>query len=632
MRITNLKIKNYRSLKNIELYPESILALVGKNNSGKSNILMALKFFFESSIKLVSEESFHNHCIEEPIEICTTFEDLTEWEREKFQSYLNYDKLIIKKVITCDEDGSITIDNYAIISVPENEWLQQELINGEQINEWWNEKDQIEKELPEFLKLLGSKKPKVSDWKEKAATYVNNNQTSLSFVKKEFLNPSGYSGVLKGYLPDFIYIPAVRDVLEETKITQSNPFGTLINAMLEQISSEKIKEFSQEIQNLSRKLNRNGGGNRFPEIKQLEDDLNSFMTELIDCDIELKIDLPLVEDLFRSAKILVFDGIKTSLEKKGHGLQRSMIFTILRVYAEHLKRMKAQERAREKSIIFAIEEPELYLHPQMQRTLVDVLLNIADNNNQIFYSTQSSLFIDISRCNQICILRRQEVDSSWQSTTSMVPIPKIIEEMKTKTGKDYSEIKFRELFSNVFNPTINEGFFSDKIVIVEGPSEEYSLPIYAEMMGFDFDRNNITIASAGSKNHIERLLIIFQMFNIPTYLIFDGDKDKPGSPQIKKTMQLLEILGESETKEECVETRISGEFAIFEMNYDELLKNEISNFNELKREAKKTLGTESKSLLHRYIANNLKKKIENGEKKDILPKSIIEIVKKIMNL
>ena len=632
MRITNLKIKNYRSLKNIELYPESILALVGKNNSGKSNILMALKLFFESSIKLVSEESFHNHCIKEPIEICTTFEDLTEWEKEKFQSYLNYDKLTIKKVITCDEDGSITIDNYAIISVPENEWLQQELINGEQINKWWNEKDQIEKELPEFLKLLGSKKPKVSDWKEKAATYVNNNQTSLSFLKKEFLNPSGYSGVLKGYLPDFIYIPAVRDVLEETKITQSNPFGTLINAMLEQISSEKIKEFSQEIQNLSRKLNRNGGGNRFPEIKQLEDDLNSFMTELIDCDIELKIDLPLVEDLFRSAKILVFDGIKTSLEKKGHGLQRSMIFTILRVYAEHLKRMKAQERAREKSIIFAIEEPELYLHPQMQRTLVDVLLNIADNNNQIFFSTQSSLFIDISRCNQICILSRHEVDSSWKSTTSMVSISKILEKLKERTGKDYSEMKFCELFSNVFNPTINEGFFSDKIVIVEGLSEEYSLPIYAEIMGFDFDRNNITIASAGSKNHIDRLWIIFQMFNIPTYLIFDGDKDELGSPKIAKTMQLLDLLGEPETKEEHIDTRISDEYTIFEMNYDELLKNEISNFNELKQEARRTLGTDSKPLLHRYIANNLKKKIENREKKDILPKSIIEIVQKIMNL
>jgi len=49
-----------------------------------------------------------------------------------------------------------------------------------------------------------------------------------------------------------------------------------------------------------------------------------------------------------------------------------MIFTILRAYAELSHSQKAGEKAGERSTIFAIEEPELYLHPQSQRTLMAV--------------------------------------------------------------------------------------------------------------------------------------------------------------------------------------------------------------------------------------------------------------------
>ncbi len=632
MKILCLKIKNYRSLKDIEIYPESILALVGKNNSGKSNVLMALKLFFESSTKLVSEECFHDYYTDEPIEISITFGNLTEWEKEQFQPYLNNEQLSIKKIIDCDEEGNISINNCAIISAPEKKWLQQDIINGEQIQEWWNEKEKIKLELPGFLELLGSTKPRVSDWKAKAEEYVHTNYDSLTFMNKEVFNPKGYPNVLKGSLPEFIYIPAVRDVLEETKITQSNPFGTLINTMLKHISSEKIKEFSQEISKLTQKLNREGKEDRFPEIQQLENDLNSFMAELMDCDIELKIELPQVEDIFRSTRILVDDGITTSLEKKGHGLQRAMILTILRVYAEHLKRMKAQERSSEKSIILAIEEPELYLHPQMQRTLMDVLLSIALDNNQIIYSTQSSLFADISRCNQICIMRRHMVGSSWQSTSSMVSIEELLEKLKEKTGKEYPEIKFRELYSNVFNPIINEGFFSDKIVIVEGLSEEYSIPIYAEIMGYDFDRNNVTIANAGGKFHIDRLWRIFQLFGISNYLIFDGDKAKEESDETRKTLELLELLGDPIDNRDLITTKISEDYAYFENNFEEILKKEITNYSDLKKDARKTLGTSSKPLMHRYIANNFMYRIKKGEQTSILPTTIVQIVNKIKKL
>ena len=43
MYIAKIKIENFRSIKNLEIDLSQICALVGQNNAGKSNILMALQ-------------------------------------------------------------------------------------------------------------------------------------------------------------------------------------------------------------------------------------------------------------------------------------------------------------------------------------------------------------------------------------------------------------------------------------------------------------------------------------------------------------------------------------------------------------------------------------------------------------
>ena len=46
MRIKHLKISGYRSIKDDEVRPEKLFAFIGKNNSGKSNILKAIQVLF----------------------------------------------------------------------------------------------------------------------------------------------------------------------------------------------------------------------------------------------------------------------------------------------------------------------------------------------------------------------------------------------------------------------------------------------------------------------------------------------------------------------------------------------------------------------------------------------------------
>src|SRR5689334_8610353 len=44
MLIRRLRIRNYRSCKYVDIHPSDIMALVGPNNAGKTNILSALNF------------------------------------------------------------------------------------------------------------------------------------------------------------------------------------------------------------------------------------------------------------------------------------------------------------------------------------------------------------------------------------------------------------------------------------------------------------------------------------------------------------------------------------------------------------------------------------------------------------
>jgi putative ATP-dependent endonuclease of OLD family len=93
MKMRQLRIHNYRSIKDLTIQVPDMLVLVGPNNSGKSNILRAIEFGLSASAK-PNPEDFFSFRSEDELWVEMTFDRLTEQEESTFREYLSDDKTI----------------------------------------------------------------------------------------------------------------------------------------------------------------------------------------------------------------------------------------------------------------------------------------------------------------------------------------------------------------------------------------------------------------------------------------------------------------------------------------------------------------------------------------------------------
>jgi predicted ATP-dependent endonuclease of OLD family len=601
-------------------------ALVGANNAGKSSIIRALDFFFNPSTKSLDEESFWNKDTNLEIRVEAIFTELTAKEKEALSPYLMSDNTFhvarsakMNTKSDASENTSEPSEDKLVIGqhykklIPGLEWLQEDKITGNNIKEWWKDQSQLTIEGISFAEFIGgSKEPKVGDWKEKAKEFIDAHADKIPMHETWIDNPKGYANVLKGTLPFFILVPAVRDVSEEAKGTKSSPFGKLLYAILDSVTHEKRAKIDGVLKELSKQLNRSGGKDRIPLIAETETQLNKLLNDFFrGCDLEIEFETPTLEILIGSPKLYVDDGFRNLVENKGHGLQRAIIFTILRRYAEY---STTSEEGKRRNLIIAVEEPELYMHPQAQRTIRQVFRKIAEGGDQVIFSTHSALLVDVSYFDEIIRLesscetindKKTTVSRAWQLTMSR---------MITDLENRYSKLKgkvtpesIRDLYSHAYNPRRNEGFFASKIILVEGLTEEYSLPIYADVLpDCSFDPQGISVVECGGKGSIDRLFRIFNELHIPCYIIFDYDRGNTDKKIIDKSNELLALAGEEKKEPESL--MVSECIACFPTKWEDTIKREISDYNALVAEAKSDLGLSddsSKPLIARYIARKL---------------------------
>ena len=523
MKITHVTIHNFRSIRDCKLQCRDMLVLLGQNNHGKSNVISALDFALNSSRKPDKEDFFaFRESDDHTMWVEVTFDRLTDEEKEKLKKYVqDGDTFCFRKTAKYDDKGKVDVAYNGYVSEPEEEWLKADNASK------YKKRDEVSKTpLKDYVPESGTiTQDHVKKAQEK---YIEAHRAKLKFGKvleKGLL--CGKKNVAAGVLPEFFLIPAVRDLSDESKVKSTAFFGKLLNlAVTEMISKDShFRNIDEQIKKLINVLNARPDSEDDPhQLVKLESSIKGNLSEWNDVrsvSVEVTpLDMRKIFEL--GTNIYIDDGHKTLAQHKGHGLQRAVIFCLIKAWAEAMPQAAGGTTARKasESVVFAIEEPELFLHPHAQRALDKALRMLAKrDNSQVLIASHSTHFVNLNDYRGIALIRK-----SAKTGTEVVQCLKDLFE-----GEDDRKEKFN--MAAWVNPDRGEMFFARRVAFVEGQTEKSVFPYLAEKMGLA-EKKDVSIIDCGSKNNIPLYISIANAFRL-NYIVVH-DEDDPNCSSNKK--------------------------------------------------------------------------------------------------
>lgn len=212
------------------------------------------------------------------------------------------------------------------------------------------------------------------------------------------------------------------------------------------------------------------------------------------------------------------DGKYYPLANQGSGLQRAFLWSAIEALADTGKMKSGRSTIEsEKPKMLLVEEPESFLHPPAVRLAREALYKIAELDNwQVMITTHSPIFIDVSKPHTTII----RVEKNEGAT-------KIF-----STEKAQFSDKERERLQMIRNchPTINEIFFANKVILVEGDTEQVTFSQVKE--------ERVTIINCRGKANIPMFEKILNHFGVEYIAVHDLDtpKSKRDGKFIKNSM------------------------------------------------------------------------------------------------
>lgn len=298
------------------------------------------------------------------------------------------------------------------------------------------------------------------------------------------------------------------------KTSRWSYLGRLIGAVVRRIAqfNPTFQQLRDAVDGIRRIIEGESPGEKIADIKELENSIQQALSVWDDIKVSISVDAPDVDRLFQlGTSVVLDDGLPTGVEGKGHGLQRSLIFALMRVWAAESKRHIGAETGilRERSNIFAFEEPELFLHPQVCRATYEALKSVS-TTEQVFLCTHSSHFVNMEDYRSMALIRKR---SQFVGTKAL--------RVTTDLFEGNEERKQRFNMIRFFNPDRNEVFFARKVALVEGATEKFVIPVLARRLG-TFD-HGVSIIDCVGKFNLTLYMKVLNAFRIPYIVIHDED-------------------------------------------------------------------------------------------------------------
>lgn len=592
MQLERARIRNFRSLRNVEVNFGSHTALIGGNGAGKSSILKAIEKFYSSS-KNCDADDFFGRDQELPIEIELTFKQLSEQESEAFQDRVRDGKLVVTRIF----DGSPSSGRYHGVVPQIADFLAiRSCSTATAKRSAYNtlrENNPLYANLPNVSGATAVDQA-LLDWETN-----HTDQLELLHDDGQFF---GFQNNSRGKLQQhtsFVFIPAVREASADASDGKSSVIGKLLELLVRSqiLQRPDILAFKAQMTDAYQAL---VSAENMPELGALAGTLTADLRGLYqDAEVSLswreigKMPVPLpMADVF-----LKDDGFGGPVDRQGHGLQRAFIFTLL----QHLARTAVPEReageadgvptaaAQAPTLILAIEEPELYQHPTKQRHFAEVLRGLSSGtlpgvqgHTQVIFGSHSPMFISMGKADEIRLTRRAPCADSdlKQCCLQALDLGIVAQKLEHGWDKPAGTYNAQTLMPrlHILGPELAEGFFANGVILVEGRSDKAALTATARMLGVNFEAAGIAILSAEGKSNLDRPYVIFRELGIPIFLLWDCDQHLPEAKRAPATNLALSKLAKPDEQFDDPPNSdlIRDCYAHFEKTLEHKLKDDLS--------------------------------------------------------
>jgi len=504
MKIKNITIHNFRSIKEESFSLENFSLLIGENNSGKSNIFTALRVFYENEGAKFNEK-----------------EDLPKFNRDDDESWIE-----IEFLTTDDEQLS----------------LKDEYKNNDNI-----------------LKVRRYFKSSNTD-------LVKSNQSNIYAYEGGDLSQNlfyGAKNISQAKLGKVIFIPEISKSEDNLKLSGPSPFREMVTFVMKKVVKESPAytqletAFDSFNSNFREEYTKDGFS-----LNELVKDINNQINQW-EINFGLNFNPIKPEDMIKNLLSHYFEdnnlkNEQISIGSFGQGLQRHLIYTLIRLSAKYVD--KKAEKKKDFSPDFTLilfEEPEAFLHPSQQEQLNLSLKSIAkEEEQQVICSTHSPIFVSknipdllsLIRLNKsngqtkVFQLNQSDIDSLLDENLGLYKkMNDVYNDSKTDAQSKWKikekflddsfdiDAKLEEESIRYFLWIDSERaalFFAKHIVICEGATEKIFLDFLINTKWQELKTKNVYLLDAMGKFNFHRYMNLLNKFGITHSLIMDGDNDK----------------------------------------------------------------------------------------------------------
>jgi putative ATP-dependent endonuclease of OLD family len=497
MKLRRLRIHNFRSIIDADIEIHDYTMIVGANNAGKSNVLAALRAFYED-VKWSAEDAPKTGKSSDETWVELTF-SLTDPE------WIS----LADKYKTGVTDQTLTVRRY---------FVSKDRVKANQSNIYG-----LVKGAPEDAYFYGAK---------------NIGTAKVGRV---------------------IYIPAQTTAADQMKTSGPSPLRDMLNFMLKHVVSESAAY--KAVEDAFGKLNEEARGDdgflsRISKpINAAIDHWGVRFDMSVNAISPDDITKSLIKHAFADAML---GDAAFALDRYGHGFQRSFLYELIKLAPSFANTKTSEKKDFDPDFtLILFEEPEAFLHPAQQENMAFHLRRLGKGDGQqVVITSHSPIFVGkvaddlcqivrarreggITAFGQVGRAVAKDVFSEGlafrKCLEGFVNDPTIKDDQKKdardllKAAQPDEEIATQEerfRYQLWLDSERAAMFFADRVLLVEGATEKALFGWLLARDWHELTRHRIAVVDVMGKFNFHRYTALLEQFGIPYGLMLDDDQDK----------------------------------------------------------------------------------------------------------